>query len=170
MNNTEKLIKIGEGMFGKSWQAQLADLLEIDRRTVQSWISRKSTPDWIFNNSDLSSIASRRADEAEVAYELAQGLDKSKSMEVDSVFYNGDLKGAINHFLSYESSITDRTVISYRIIYDEDNNYMFALKLGKIENWRHYLVRQSNITRLSHRLYWELKASVSESEFYKNMR
>ena len=169
MTNTQKLIKIGEGMFGKSWQAQLADALNIDRRTVQSWLSRESTPDWVFNNSELSVIATRRADEAEEAYELAQGFDKSKSMTVGSVFYNGDIKQAINHFLVSESAITDISIISYRIIYDDDNNYMFALKVGEFENWRRYSVRSSKITRLSHVLYFELKDAISHSEYYKNM-
>lgn len=131
---------------------------------------RFKAPDWVFNNSELATIASRRADESESAYELAQGIDKSKSMYINSDFYNGDLKQAIASFLSsHDSIIVDKSIVSYRIIYDDDNNYMFALKMGELKNWRHYLVRQSRITRLSQILYFELKDAITHSEFYKNM-
>jgi len=35
----DELIEIGEACFGRSWQAQVASRLRVDRRKVQAWVS-----------------------------------------------------------------------------------------------------------------------------------
>lgn len=38
MNNTEKLIELGQAAFGDSWQSQTARAISVDPRRVQQWV------------------------------------------------------------------------------------------------------------------------------------
>lgn len=45
MNRVE-LERLGALLFGYGWKAQLADSLEINRKTVSRWISADDVPEW----------------------------------------------------------------------------------------------------------------------------
>ena len=38
MTDIERLIAAGEALYGRTWQAQLSDLLEIDPRRIRQWV------------------------------------------------------------------------------------------------------------------------------------
>lgn len=38
MKDSEKLMLVGESLFGRSWQAQTADYLKVDRRRITHWL------------------------------------------------------------------------------------------------------------------------------------
>ncbi|MFT4020055.1 MAG: hypothetical protein QM666_00895 [Acinetobacter sp.] len=44
----DQLEKICIGLFGESWQAELARRLDIDRRTVQHW-RKQGVAKWVYN-------------------------------------------------------------------------------------------------------------------------
>ncbi|WP_336004906.1 hypothetical protein [Acinetobacter pittii] len=60
----EQLEKICVGLFGESWQAELARRLNIDRRTVQHW-RKQGVAKWVYNEID-SLIVSRKDEVSEI--------------------------------------------------------------------------------------------------------
>ncbi|MDF7681522.1 hypothetical protein PT300_15465 [Enterobacteriaceae bacterium ESL0689] len=44
MNNTEKLIAVGELLYGKNWQSPAARALGISYRTIRNYVSGKTVP------------------------------------------------------------------------------------------------------------------------------
>lgn len=54
----QELEQIGRGLYGRSWKAQLADELKIDRRTVTSW-QKNGCPKWL-TAEELAPIAANR--------------------------------------------------------------------------------------------------------------
>lgn len=64
----DELEQIGRGLYGRSWKAQLADELKIDRRTVTSW-QKNGCPKWL-NAGELSEIAAKRYQEVSNALNL----------------------------------------------------------------------------------------------------
>lgn len=65
--NSTKFKSICEMLFGRSWQAQVADYLMISRKTVSSWIDRGSIPAWV--EKEIKPLATRRAKESKFAFE-----------------------------------------------------------------------------------------------------
>ena len=65
--NSTKFKSICEMLFGRSWQAQVADYLMISRKTVSSWIERGSIPAWV--EKEIKPLAMRRAKESQFALE-----------------------------------------------------------------------------------------------------
>ena len=65
--NSTKFKSICEMLFGRSWQAQVADYLMISRKTVSSWIERGSIPAWV--EKEIKPLAIRRAKESQFALE-----------------------------------------------------------------------------------------------------
>ncbi|MEQ1696983.1 MAG: hypothetical protein ABL901_14195 [Hyphomicrobiaceae bacterium] len=39
MTDAERLTSIGEALYGRTWQAQIASLLDVDPRRVRQWLS-----------------------------------------------------------------------------------------------------------------------------------
>lgn len=56
----EQLEKICVGLFGESWQAELARRLNIDRRTVQHW-RKQGVAKWVYN--EIASLIESRKEE-----------------------------------------------------------------------------------------------------------
>ena len=66
--NSTKFKSICEMLFGRSWQAQVADYLMISRKTVSSWIDRGSIPAWV--EKEIKPLVIRRAKESQFALEF----------------------------------------------------------------------------------------------------
>ena len=71
--NSEKLKSIGQACFGRSWQAQLADRLQIDRRRVSNWAKGEKVPKWVDN--ELKTVVETRYYEMKKAFELLKEND-----------------------------------------------------------------------------------------------
>jgi predicted XRE-type DNA-binding protein len=77
-------------MFGRSWQAQVADYLMISRKTVSSWIERGSIPAWV--EKEIKPLVVRRAKESKFALE-------SLEMSEDDFYHNqAILNGEVFHY------------------------------------------------------------------------
>ena len=77
-------------MFGRSWQAQVADYLMISRKTVSSWIERGSVPAWV--EKEIKPLVVRRAKESQFALE-------SLEMSEDDFYHNQALlNGEVFHY------------------------------------------------------------------------
>lgn len=66
--DSKKLKSIGQACFGRSWQSQLADRLNIDRRTVSSWIKLDSVPEKMHD--EIYQIIEVRYFELKKCYEM----------------------------------------------------------------------------------------------------
>lgn len=64
----EQLEYFGQACFGRSWQAQLADRLQIDRRRVSNWTKGETIPKWVDN--ELKTVVETRYYEMKKAFEL----------------------------------------------------------------------------------------------------
>ena len=42
MTNNEKLIKAGHAAFGRNWQTELSERLDVNSRTVRHWVSGRN--------------------------------------------------------------------------------------------------------------------------------
>lgn len=88
--NSTKFKSICEMLFGRSWQAQVADYLMISRKTVSSWIERGSIPAWV--EKEIKPLAARRAKESQFALE-------SLDMSEDDFYHNqAILNGEVFHY------------------------------------------------------------------------
>lgn len=88
--NSTKFKSICEMLFGRSWQAQVADYLMISRKTVSSWIERGSIPAWV--EKEIKPLAIRRAKESKFALE-------SLEMTEDDFYHNkAILNGEVFHY------------------------------------------------------------------------
>lgn len=88
--NSTKFKSICEMMFGRSWQAQVADYLMISRKTVSSWIERGSVPAWV--EKEVKPLVVRRAKESQFALE-------SLEMSEDDFYHNqAILNGEVFHY------------------------------------------------------------------------
>ena len=88
--NSTKFKSICEMLFGRSWQAQVADYLMISRKTVSSWIDRGSIPAWV--EKEIKPLAIRRAKESQFALE-------SLEMTEDDFYHNkAILNGEVFHY------------------------------------------------------------------------
>ena len=77
-------------LFGRSWQAQVADYLMISRKTVSSWVERGSIPAWV--EKEIKPLAIRRAKESQFALE-------SLDMSEDDFYHNkAILNGEVFHY------------------------------------------------------------------------
>lgn len=68
----DQLEKIGIGLFGQSWQAQLADALNVDRRNVQNW-KKQGVAKWVY--AELSELIKFRKAQILAAETLYQSID-----------------------------------------------------------------------------------------------
>lgn len=88
--NSTKFKSICEMMFGRSWQAQVADYLMISRKTVSSWVDRGSIPAWV--EKEIKPLVLRRNKEAQFALE-------SLEMSEDDFYHNqAILNGEVFHY------------------------------------------------------------------------
>ena len=67
----EQLEKICIGLFGESWQAELARRFDIDRRTVQHW-RKQGVAKWVYD--ELDGLIKKRK------FEIADAEDFYKSL------------------------------------------------------------------------------------------
>lgn len=77
-------------LFGRSWQAQLADYLMVSRKTVSSWLERGSIPSWV--DAEIKPLAERRAKEAQF------GLDCLALNEDDLLHLKAILDGEVFYY------------------------------------------------------------------------
>ena len=77
-------------MFGRSWQAQVADYLMISRKTVSSWIDRGAAPAWV--DLEIKPLAERRAKEAQF------GLESLSLDEDDFLHWKAILDGQVFYY------------------------------------------------------------------------
>lgn len=68
----DQLEKIGIGLFGQSWQAQLADTLNVDRRNVQNW-KKQGVAKWVY--AELSELIKFRKAQILAAETFYQSID-----------------------------------------------------------------------------------------------
>lgn len=71
----KQLEEIGVGLFGQSWKAQLAELLNVDRRNVTNW-QKQGVARWVFD--DLAKIIEKRKQELLYAESLYNNLKGEK--------------------------------------------------------------------------------------------
>lgn len=88
--NLTKFKTVCEMLFGRSWQAQVADYLMISRKTVSSWIDRGSIPSWV--EKEINPLAIRRAKESQFA------LDSLEMSEDDFYHNRAILNGEVFHY------------------------------------------------------------------------
>lgn len=97
--NSTKFKSICEMLFGRSWQAQVADYLMISRKTVSSWIERGSIPAWV--EKEIKPLAIRRAKESQFALE-------SLDMGEDDFYHNqAILNGEVFHYYADRYNFED---------------------------------------------------------------
>ncbi|TCM62288.1 bacteriophage CI repressor-like protein [Acinetobacter calcoaceticus] len=60
-----RFTQITQAIYGRSWQAQLADYLMISRKTVSSWVDRRTFPNWAFE--ELKPLVARNVEEVKFA-------------------------------------------------------------------------------------------------------
>ena len=88
--NSTKFKSICEMLFGRSWQAQVADYLMISRKTVASWMDRGSIPAWV--EKEIRPLIIRRNKEVKFAnYALEMSND-------DFYHYRAILIGEVHHY------------------------------------------------------------------------
>ncbi|MDC9592766.1 hypothetical protein [Xenorhabdus sp. IM139775] len=78
MDNREKLIKIGETVFGKQWQSPMSLLLGVDSRAVRRYVSGRSRPPMTYR---LVAALEKKRNEIDRAITIA----KSDLMHGDNV-------------------------------------------------------------------------------------
>ena len=71
----EELIYFGSACFGRSWQAQLADRFQVDRRRVSNWSKGETIPKWV--ESELKTVVETRYYEMKKAFKLL-GEDRNE--------------------------------------------------------------------------------------------
>lgn len=71
----EQLEKIGIGLFGQSWQAQLADALNVDRRNIQNW-KKQGVAKWVY--AELSELIKFRKAQILAAENLYKSISENK--------------------------------------------------------------------------------------------
>lgn len=97
--NITKFLTISECLFGRSWQAQVADYLMISRKTVSSWVDRQSVPSWV--ESEIKQLVRRRATEAKFALDAL-------TMSDDDFYHNrAVLNGEVFHYDASRYSFSD---------------------------------------------------------------
>lgn len=88
--NSTKFRSICEMLFGRSWQAQVADNLMISRKTVSSWLDRGSIPTWV--DSQIKPLVTRRAKEVSFV------LTSIESSEEEFLHAEAILKGRVHNY------------------------------------------------------------------------
>lgn len=97
--NSTKFKSICEMLFGRSWQAQVADYLMISRKTVSSWIERGSIPAWV--EEEIRPLIIRRNKEVKFANDA---LEMSND---DFYHYKAILIGEVHHYDSERYNFAD---------------------------------------------------------------
>lgn len=97
--NSTKFKSICEMLFGRSWQAQVADYLMISRKTVASWMDRGSIPAWV--EKEIRPLIIRRNKEVKFANDA---LEMSND---DFYHYKAILIGEVHHYDSERYKFAD---------------------------------------------------------------
>lgn len=89
---SNELEMYGLALFGASWQAQLANELNVDRRRVQDWLKRGSVPGFV--DVEIKEIIAQRYNEIRDAMNYRDNYrdEVNKKIESFKSFYGADLK------------------------------------------------------------------------------